>query len=575
MASSRIIENRNYAPPVAEHTRVSGDTAGTLAVRAGPSPLAGYALSEVVRASVLAGVVSVALVVFGPTGGDAPAHLFRALLVQDGALLWDNLWYGGQYPFSSYSLLYYFPAYVFGNIPVVLAGVVASAGLFASLATKEWGADARWPSRAFALAACAPVFTGTYSYALALAALLGTLRALQSRRVWLGIGAAGLTVGFSPLAFVFLVLALLAVALTRRRLDRPTLLVTGGLAVVGGVQLLAVSLFPDNGEYPFRVFELLVVLVVGGLGSMLAFRSPRGRMVGAFLALWAGASVLAFLVASPVGENVTRLRGIVFPLVLLAAVLARFRPRVLATTALGLALAYTLVPYVAVIPYRTDGRPADETFWDPALGYLRANSGADFRVEVVPTGDHWEAYWLPETGLPLARGWYRQIDIKENALFYRAPLEAADYRAWLRRLGVRYVLLPATQLGRMGEEREADLLRSGHSGLRPVFHSATGTVYELPDAVGMLTGPGQASLSTFESDFLAGRVDESGVYRLAVRYMPYWRATAGDICVSRAADGLTLLHVSRPGPFALETDERPLEVLRGLIDRGSGTCPGG
>jgi hypothetical protein len=569
------MENRNYAPPVAERTGVSGDTAGTLAVRAGPSPLAGYAVSEVVRAAVLAGVLAVALVALGPAGGDAPAHLFRSLLVRDGALVWNNLWYGGHYPFSSYSLLYYFPAYVFGNIPVVFVGVVASAGLFASLARREWGDDARWPSRAFAIAACAPIFTGTYSYALALAALLGTLRALQSRRVWLGIGAAGLTVGFSPLAFVFLILALLAVALTRRRFDRPTFLVAGGLAVAGGVQLLAVSLFPDNGVYPFRVFELLVVLVVGGLGSMLAFRSPRGRTVGAFLALWTGASVLAFLVASPVGENVTRLRGVVFPLVLLAAILARFRPRILAVTALSLALAYMLVPYVAVIPYRTDGRPADETFWDPALGYLRANSGADFRVEVVPTGDHWEAYWVPESGLALARGWYRQIDIKENELFYRAPLEAADYRAWLRRMGVRYVLLPATQLGRMGEEREADLLRSGRSGLRPVFQSATGTVYELPQAVGMLSGPGPASLSSFESDSLAGRVGESGVYRLAVRFMPYWRVTAGDICVSRAADGLTLLHASRPGPFALEADERPLELLRGLVDGDSGVCPDG
>ncbi|HYM63051.1 MAG TPA: hypothetical protein VES61_00065 [Gaiellaceae bacterium] len=560
---------------MAEHTGVSGDTAGTLAVRARPSPFAGYALSEVVRASVLAGVLAVALVAFGPAGGDAPAHLFRALLIRDGALLWDNLWYGGQYPFSSYSLLYYFPAYVFGNVPVVLVGVVASAGLFASLATREWGDDARWPSRAFAIAACAPVFTGTYSYALALAALLGTLRALQSRRVWLGIGGAGLTVGFSPLAFVFLVLALLAVALTRRRLDRPTFLVAGGLAVAAGIQLLAVSLFPDNGVYPFRVFELLVVLVVGGLGSLLAFRSPRGRAVGAFLAIWAGASVLAFLVASPVGENVTRLRGVVFPLVLLAAVLARFRPRLLAVTALGLALAYTLVPYVAVIPYRTDGRPAEEAFWDPALGYLRANSSADFRVEVVPTGDHWEAYWVPESGLALARGWYRQIDIKENALFYRAPLEAADYRAWLRRMGVRYVLLPATQLGRMGEEREADLLRSGRSGLRPVFRSATGTVYKLPNAVGMLSGPGPASLFTFTSDSLTGRVGEPGVYRLSVRFMPYWRVSAGDICVSRAADGLTLLHAARPGRFALEVDERPLELLRGLVDRGSRACSSG
>ena len=132
--------------------------------------------------------------------------------------------------------------------------------------------------------------------------------------------------------------------------------------------------------------------------------------------------------------------------------------------------------------HRGDTRSAEEAYWEPAIELLRARSTADHRVEVVPTGDHWESYWLPRAGVPLARGWYRQLDIAQNPLFYEEPLEPEAYRAWLDSLGVRYVLLPDTQLGRIGEEREAELLRSGRAGLVEVERAGDVTVYEVPDA---------------------------------------------------------------------------------------------
>jgi hypothetical protein len=556
---------------MAERTEVT-EHGGAVALRPREAPLAALLRSEVALAALIAGAIASALAAFGPPGGDEPAHLYRVLLAREGALVWDNLWYAGHYPFSSYSLLYYLPAALVGNLPVVLAGVVASAALFASLATREWGEAARWPSRAFAVAACAPIFTGTYSYAVALAALLGTLVALQSRRVWLAIAAAVLTVGFSPLAFVFLVLVLGAVAIVRRRVDRPAILMGAGLVAAAAAQLLVVSLFHDNVEYPFRALELLVVLGVAAPGAALAFRTERGRVLGVFLLLWAAASVLLYLVPSPVGENITRLRGLVFPLVLLAAVLARFRPRLLAGLALAGSLAYLLVPYLAVIPYRTDGSPQHESFWAAALGFVRAGSGHDYRVEVVPTGDHWEAYWVPEAGLALARGWYRQIDIKENELFYRSTLEPAAYRAWLRKLGIRYVVLPDTQLDRKSAAPEADLLRSGRSGLHVALRTETATVYELPGATPMLAGPGAASLTNFDHDRIDGRVEEPGTYRLAVRHTPYWLIASGAVCLTEAPDGMTLIHASAAGGFSLRMDEDPLALARRLVDRNGGSC---
>ena len=131
-------------------------------------------------------------------------------------LVWDTFWYAGHYPLLGYSLLYYFPAALVGNDLVALVSVVAAAALFASLAHREWGEAARWPSRLFAVVACGPLFTGTYPYAAGFAAGLAALKALQLGRPWLAAGLAALTLGLSPLAFLFLCLAALAAFLGRR-----------------------------------------------------------------------------------------------------------------------------------------------------------------------------------------------------------------------------------------------------------------------------------------------------------------------------------------------------------------------
>jgi hypothetical protein len=528
---------------------------GTVGLLAGREP---------VLCAVVAVAIGVPLALFGPPAGDLPAHLYRTELVEDGVLLWDAYWYGGHYPLPSYSPLYYFPAALLGNELLTVLAVVGSAVLFASLAEREWGTRARWPARAFAVAACAPLFTGTYPYALGVLALLACLFALQSGRRWLALVFAAFTLVFSPLAFLFLGVVLAAVFLARRRLDRPALVVGAGLLFLAGVQGALALLFPLDGRYPFfRLDELAVVLALALLVGALAVRAPRGAVVGLVFGVWALASLVSFVVPSPIGENVTRLRGFAFPLALLAAALARYRPLWLALPAVLGALAYTLTPYVAVIPHRTDGRPAERSFWAPALSFLQANATADHRVEVVPTGDHWEAYWLPREDLAIARGWYRQLDIARNPLFYEEPLSPVAYRSWLRSVGVRFVLLPDTQLGRVGEEREASLLRSGESGLEEVFRGETGTIFELPEATPILSGPAPAQLSELHHDRVAGRVQGRGSFRLAVRFTPYWRVESGDVCVEEAPDGMTTLVSRRRGSFTLGV---------GLLDRGSGGC---
>jgi hypothetical protein len=505
------------------------------------------------RAAGIALAVGLALVLLGPPPGDLPAHLYRTELVEGGVLVRDTFWYAGHYPLLGYSLLYYFPAALVGNDVLALASVVAAAALFASLAWREWGEAARWPARAFAVVACGPLFTGTYPYAVGLAAALGALKALQLGHRWTAVVLAALTLGFSPLAFLYLCLAVVAAFLARRpQLDSTAVGVGGALILLGLLQGALLLLYPEEAEYPFfRLVELLSVLILCGACALLALTAVRGRVLAAVFALWALAAVVAFAVPSPIGENISRLRGIGLPLALLAAALSGWRPRLLAGFAVLAALAYTLVPYVGAALHRGDTRSAEAAFWQPALDLVAEDWSPDYRVEVVPTGDHWEAYWVPRAGLPLARGWYRQLGIAQNSLFYEEPLEPEDYRDWLDGLGVRWVLVPDTQLGRAGEEREAELVRSGAAGLEEVGRAGDVTVYEVPDPMPILTGPGEARLTALGHDRVEGEVGTPGTYRLAVRWTPTWRVEAGDVCVEEAPDGMTRLVAGSAGPFVL------------------------
>src|SRR5918996_607889 len=482
------------------------------------------ARSDTLVAAGLAAVSALLVAWLAPPGGDAAAHLYRTELLRDGVAVWDNLWFAGHYPFASYSLLYYLPSALLGNVPLVVAAAVVSAALFASLAVQEWGAAARWPARLFGVLAAGPLFTGTYSYALGLAAALGTLRLFQTGHRALAIGAAAVALGFSPLAFAFLLVALVAVAVAHRPGARSALLVA----------------------------------------AALAFRSAQGRVLGAFFVTWALVGLLAFAIPSPFGDNLTRLRALVLPLVLIAAALARFRPRAVAVAAIPVPLVYNLGPDVSALPKRVDDAPAaTAAFWAPALAFLAERSTPDYRVEVVPTFGHWEAYRIPRGGFPLARGWYRQLDIVENPELYRDPLEPGEYRAWLRRMAVRYVLLPDVGLGPMGAEREAELLRSGRAGLSERGRLRGWTVYELEDPTPLLTGPGRARIDAFEHERVVAHVARPGTYRLRVRHTPYWHVSAGEVCVSRAADGTTMVRATHAGRF---------ELTLSLLARGR-SCP--
>jgi hypothetical protein len=526
--------------------------------------LIGAALTAVLGAIVLA---------VGPAPGDAPVHLYRTFLVRDGALIWDNFWYAGTYPLASYSLLYYLPAALVGNLPLVFASAVVSTMLFSSIALREWGRAAVWPARVFGVLAAAPMFTGLYAYSLGFMAMLAALKLLQLRRLRLAAVMAAVTVGFSPLAFVFLCLIVASYALARRQIARRDVWFGVGLAAAAGIEVAALVLFPaSTGSYPFHWIDFAGVLLVTALGVLLARRARGGAPLAAFYALWGLGSIVVFVVPSPLGDNWTRLSAFVFPVMLLTASLASFRPRRLVALALAAAFAYNIVPYMLLIPSRLDNQTQRASFWRPAIGFLKEHKQPGFRVEVVPTAEHWEANWIPRAGFPLARGWYRQLDEADNPILYSSQLDAASYRQWLRSAGVKYILLSRTApLDWDGGPREASILRSPSSGFDVVFQSTNWTIYELPHATPMLTGPAHPVVTSFGHTVIRGRVFAAGSYLLRAHYNPYWRL-AGDGCVAPGPDKMTILELTRPEPFALGVPGTPGGLFRELFGGKRAAC---
>jgi hypothetical protein len=240
----------------------------------------------------------------------------------------------------------------------------------------------------------------------------------------------------------------------------------------------------------------------------------------------------------------------------LTAALARFRPRVLVAVALAGALAYNVTPYLLLIPYRLDGRPASARFWQPAITYVKAHSASGFRVEVVPTAAHWESYWIPRGGIALARGFYRQTDIVDNPIFYNGRLNATAYRLWLRAEAVDFVLLPSTELDPVGAPREASLLRSGTTGLTVAFRDRNWTIYRLRKPTPLITGPGMARVSLFGHTRIGGVLSRPGRYLIRSHYMPYWKVS-GRICLLPSPNGMTWLDASAPGPFLMTVSPSP------------------
>jgi hypothetical protein len=104
----------------------------------------------------------------------------------------------------------------------------------------------------------------------------------------------------------------------------------------------------------------------------------------------------------------------------------------------------------------------------------------------------------------------------------------------------------------MGEEREAELLRSGRSGLVQAAAAGGVTIYELPEATSIFPG---GVITRYGHDRIEGRVPGPGVYPLAVRWTPYLHADEGAVRLERVGDEGTRLIARSAGPFTLKVGQ--------------------
>jgi hypothetical protein len=336
----------------------------------------------------------------------------------------------------------------------------------------------------------------------------------------------------------------------------------------GLLELLLFRVFPGGGTFPFSTAELIPAIIFCVLGFVTTWGVERARPLRFFFVVYLAACIAAFVVPSQLGENIERVRYAALPLAVLALSLRAWRPLRLAIPVLVLAAVWNTTPLAANFTHAAADPTAERTYWQPAIGYLHDHLRPSYRVEAVDTAGHWPAVYLPEAGIPLARGWYRQDDFPENKILY-GSFGAKAYLAWLRSLGVRYVVL-ADAPPDYSSRAEAALLAGGHSALRRVFRTAHLTIFAVPKPRPLVTGPYAAAVERLGATSIRLRVGGPGTYRVAVRYSPYWHASTG--CIAGGHD--SMLRVSAParGSVTLSFKVGAARMLQTLVGVDADQC---
>jgi hypothetical protein len=531
----------------------------------------GAGVSARVRAApawTITAAAGLAYVILAPPSTDLAAAAYRSnLFSRVGFTLWDNSWYGGHH-LLAYSLLAPALGALIGPQLVAAISMTLVAALFALLLDGLFDARAaRIASVWLACGAAVSLLANRVPFDLGLAIGIGALlasRAARDRR-WLGGPAVILTLLStlgSPVAGAFLALALLAWALAERSAWPLALAVVA----LGPIVLLEV-LFPEGGAQPFAPSSFYPALV--GALFIIVVIPPSRRMLRIGALLYAAALLGAYVLETAVGGNADRLGALFAGPVAACVLAARGRSARLLLVAVAPLLIYWQVNAPVDDFFAAHSDPAvRSSYYAPLLAELRTlgvgYSGRPARIEVVPANDHWEARWVAPF-IPLARGWERQLDTRENALFYEESkaLTPARYRAWLNEESVSYVALPDYALD-YSAEAEARLLRGGPAGsssavgggakrpagtppgyLREVWRSAHWRLFAVLGAQPLAEAP--ATMTAMTTDSFTIDAPRAGTFTVRVHFTPYWALEEGAGCVGRAAGNWTQVTARSPG----------------------------
>jgi hypothetical protein len=520
---------------------------------------------ELALTSGTTALLAALLLWFGPPGTDMAAHVYQKLFFdQHGLVFWNNLWYAGRYSFITYSPLYYPVAALVGIRVLGLLSLTAATAAYTIIVTDEWGPRARWSARVFGVMWAFFALSAAFPFALGVALALVALAFVQRGRRWWFALFAALALAASTLAFTLLVLLLGGIVLARRSTlrRRQTAIVAGAIAVLGAAELVLWALFPDSGRFPFPLSEFAAAVTFCALGFAVTYRSERARVLTAFFSLYLVACTAAFLLPSPVGENIARMRFAAVPIAVLALSLRTSRPRLLSVVAMGLALSWNVTPLAASFQRAATDPSSSPLFWAEPVVFLRHNLAPAYRVEAVDTAGHWEALYLAQAGIPLTRGWFRQDDFPQNGVLYD-DLGVRGYLHWLRTLSVRYIVLTNGPLDYSAQD-EARVIRA-HPRLFPVvlrFPGGTIRLVSRPLPI-VRGGPAPAEVDLVAATSIVFTARRSGTYALGIRYSPYF--TSHDACIGELANGFTGVTVQRAGLVQVKFDVGAAAAARALV----------
>jgi hypothetical protein len=511
---------------------------------------------EALLCTGIAAVTASLLVWLGPPGGDLAAHEYQSRLFRlHGFTLWDNFWYAGRYAFVNYSVLYYPLAVLVGIGLLSVLTVALAAGAFARLLEREWGPAARWAGRCFALLWPGVILAAELPLALGVLLALLCLLALQAGRRWPAAALILLTLAASPVAFVMLVIVLAGIAVGRRpalRL-RTVAVPAAAVAVAALAELVTVHLFPV-GSLGFPAVEAIQAVAFCVVLVALTWRLERARGLRGVLLVYLVAVVAIWAIPTGLGHDIARVR--------LVAALRRWRPLPPVLVAVALAAAWNVFPLATAWASSTADRSANAAMWPAPVSYLQAHLRPGYRVEAVDTVDHWPALYLARANIPLVRGWFRQDDHPvANLLYHR--FTPAQYVAWLRQLGVAYVVLtkaPPDHSSRL----EAKLVRGGATGLKRVFATPDVSIYAVPRPRAIVTGPGRPTVLALRESQLVVHVTQGGAYHVAVRWSPYWHASTG--CLTRTGAGMLGLRTTRAATVHIGFEVDASSLLDAFVD---------
>ncbi|WP_405584048.1 MFS transporter [Streptomyces sp. NBC_01092] len=461
---------------------------------------------------------------FANSGGDLAAQDAWAEFVgrhPDSA--YNLAWYGGMHPVS-YSVVSPYLMSVLGvRTTMMIAGTISAGLLTLVLIRSRSVKNPLWAALAGVFGLIANAISGRVTFGLGTMFALGALavvfcwpyrwRYKRWAKALCAAPLAALATMSSPVAGLFVGFVAVALFLQKRR--------PGAWALgIAPTAVVAVSawLFPFSGTQPMVIGSVLLPLLCAVVTFVIV--PAEWKTVRLVSAVYGLSVVLVWVVSSQIGSNITRLAMLFAGTALVAAL-----PYTVPRSRKWYAGVLALVTFAGWIGYKTVDdiiHAAPAASWArelaPLVNELQEVGAEKGRVEVVPARSHREASALAPY-VNLARGWNRQADMERNPLFYDDTLNSANYREWLKRWAVHFVVLPKDEPDPSAAERERELVQRGMPYLTQVWGDANWQLFQVTDPA-PLAEP-NAVVERAEQGEMTMRVSKPGHVLIRIPYSPW------------------------------------------------------